>query len=510
MCAPAVPFAGPVLASGDTPFALSCSPINGVLYPNAEVEPHVAVNPRDPQNLIGVWQQDRWSNGGARGLVTAASLDGGRTWVRTAVPFSRCAGGTAANGGDFERASDPWVTFGPDGDAWQSALAITGGSLVAGSRNAITVGRSTDGGLTWSAPHALIDDGDQFFNDKEAITADPVDARYVYVTWDRLRRGGGGPSYLARTTDGGATWEAPREIHDPGSSSQTINNVPVVLDDGTLVVFFTRIDFADGRNVPTLQLMRSFDKGATFEQPRTIASMQGIGARDPETGEFVRAPGFIASFAAGPQRRLAAVWQDARFSGGLRDGIALSHSEDGGETWSAPVQVNRVSAAQAFVPNVAILPDGRLGVSYFDFRSNTPSASTLPTEFWLAQSADGMTWTERRLAGPFDLAIAPNANGLFIGDYMGLAARGDAFVSFYAKANDGNVANRTDVHVDIVPADGATTAKAAATYPAMVAGPAPVDDVLAAKIDAAVKAAMQRRVPGWQSPAQPLGPVQVD
>jgi hypothetical protein len=167
--------------------------------------------------------------------------------------------------------------------------------------------------------------------------------------------------------------------------------------------------------------------------------------------------------------------------------------------------VNRDSSVQAFVANVAILPDGRLGVSYFDFRSNTPSASALLTDFWLAQSTDGTTWTERRLAGTFDLAIAPNANGLFIGDYMGLSARGNGFVSLFAKANDGNVANRTDVHFDIVPADGAAGAKAATTYRASIArGPAPVDDVLAAKIDAAVKAAMQRRVPGWQSPAQPL------
>ena len=67
--------------------------------------------PQPRGNLIGVWQQDRWSNGGARGLRTAYSIDGGVTWGTAQAKFSRCTGGNAANGGDYARASDPWVTF---------------------------------------------------------------------------------------------------------------------------------------------------------------------------------------------------------------------------------------------------------------------------------------------------------------------------------------------------------------------------------------------------------------
>src|SRR4030088_2732486 len=58
--------------SGASPFATcAIQPLPGeVNYLNAEVEPWVAVNPRTPANIIGVWQQDRWQFGGARGLVT--------------------------------------------------------------------------------------------------------------------------------------------------------------------------------------------------------------------------------------------------------------------------------------------------------------------------------------------------------------------------------------------------------------------------------------------------------
>ena len=67
-----------------------------VNYPNTEVEPFVAVNPTDADNLIGVFQEDRWSDGGAHGLVAAYSLDGGNTWRESWARFSACAGGEFA------------------------------------------------------------------------------------------------------------------------------------------------------------------------------------------------------------------------------------------------------------------------------------------------------------------------------------------------------------------------------------------------------------------------------
>ena len=71
--------APPVRVSGPSPFA-SCTNIGpgtpgAVNYVNSEVEPWVAVNPADPLNIVGVWQQDRWSDGGARGLATGYSTE---------------------------------------------------------------------------------------------------------------------------------------------------------------------------------------------------------------------------------------------------------------------------------------------------------------------------------------------------------------------------------------------------------------------------------------------------
>ena len=444
-------------ATSGSPLAPGCDgvPATGTVFENSEVEPMLAINPVDPDNLIGVWQQDRWSNGGARGLLTGHSHDGGRTWTRTAAKFSRCTGGNAANGGDYQRATDPWVSFAADGTAYQIAVSFSGGEGQPGSTSAVLVSRSMDGGRTWSDPVTLIRDGPAAFNDKEAIAADPTDARFAYATWDRLA-GNAGPSYLARTTDGGANWEPARPIFDPGVNNQTLNNQIVVLPNGTLVNFFTLFN-----PDPKLAVIHSFDKGVTWSAPVVIAQAQALGVEDPETGVGVRDSAALGAIAVGKQGTLAVTWQDSRFSAGARDGIALSLSGDGGLTWSVPVRINTVPGVPAFSPTVAIRNDGTIGVTYYDFRNNTSDPSALQTDLWLAQSADGVTWIETHVAGPFDLSIAPNALGLFLGDYHALASTGTTFVPFYVQTNNGNAANPTDVFASLVTSMG-TAAKSTA------------------------------------------------
>lgn len=453
MCAPVVT-AGAAIetirVSQSSPFPAGCTAASGgVVYANAEVEPYLAVNPANPNNLIGVWQQDRWSNGGANGLVTGFSLDGGRTWAARRAPFSRCAGGS------YARASDPWVTFSPDGTAYQVALAFSGGARQPGSSSAVLVSRSFDGGDRWSEPLALTADGSAFFNDKESIAADPSDARYVYVVWDRLTSDNRGPTLLARTTDGGASWDTAREVYDPGTATHTINNQVVVLPDGTAVLFFTRLDArASGAEASDLVLMRSQDHGATWSAPIVVGSIATVGTRDPQTRTRIRDGSTLGSIAAGRNGQLAIAWQDARFGGPSHDGIAFSMSLDGGLTWSAPRGINAAPAAAAFMPAVTIRDDGAIGVTYYDLRNNTPDAATIWADFWLTQSTDGINWRERHVAGPFDLSLAPIADGLFVGDYHGLAHRGAGFMPLYATTDAATPQNRTDLYLSIVPEPG--------------------------------------------------------
>ncbi len=161
---------------------------DGEFFPDSEVEPWVAVDPRDKRHIVATWQQDRWSTGGARGIVTSVTFDGGLNW--TQVPLF---GLTPCTGSDeYLRASDPWLSFTPTGDLYHIALAVDDdlikvivGSAVQG-RSAMLVQKSTDGGFTWSLPVAIVDETFAGLHDKEAITADPFHGDVVYAVWDRL------------------------------------------------------------------------------------------------------------------------------------------------------------------------------------------------------------------------------------------------------------------------------------------------------------------------------------
>lgn len=181
--------------------------------------------------------------------------------------------------------------------------------------------------------------------------------------------------------------------------------------------------------------IRSEDAGVEWTGvPVVVAALQPVGTSVPGSTDRVRAGEIVPSSAVDGMGRLWVAWQDGRFSGFARDGIALARSDDGGLTFSAPVQVNGDASVQAFRPAVAGGPAGEVAVTYYDFRPWDPSVPGRAwTSFWLATSADGgATWTEEPLGGPFDLRSAPVAGGLFLGDYTGLVARRGGFHALFS------------------------------------------------------------------------------
>jgi hypothetical protein len=464
--------AGPLVqVSGTSPF-LACTADgtadqSGEVFLNSEVEPWIDVNPTNTSNVVGIWQQDRWSNGGARGLVTGVSQDGGTNWQEVVIP-----GITLCSGGIYDRATDPWVSFGPDGTLHQLALSFNDIAAPLDPRDfdhALLASRSTDGGLTWSTPIEVIRDLDaNVFNDKQSITADPTDADLVYAVWDRLvfpaserasvisgfvTAAFRGPAWFARSTDGGVTWEAAKQIYDPGQNDQTIGNQIVVLPDGTLVDVFNEIrnDNRGGHKGNNVALLLSTDQGISWSERIFVDQLGTIFITDPDTGDDVRTGDIIPEVAVDPASgALYVVWQDARFSDGQFDSIAFSQSLDGGLTWSDPIKVNLTPTnlppgnQQAFTPSVHVAADGTIAVTYYDFRNNTDAESLL-TDYFLVHChpadpggcTDSDNWGDevQITDTSFDMRLAPFANGFFTGDYEGLSSIGDSFTPFFSQSH---------------------------------------------------------------------------
>jgi hypothetical protein len=169
----------------------------------------------------------------------------------------------------------------------------------------------------------------------------------------------------------------------------------------------------------------------------------------------VRTGDIIPDFAVDRSSNLAtrgnlyAVWMDTRFNDSDHNDILLSRSTNGGISWGAPVVVDQTpKGVDAFTAAVDVDGDGRVGVTYYDFR-NDVAGGGLSTDLWLARSDDGgqhfLAADETRMTpASFDMRSAPYALGYFVGDYTGLSHSDDRFDSLWVGANDGSTTNKTD------------------------------------------------------------------
>ena len=456
----------PVLISGPSPYA-ACSAHDGSLtgrtYLDAEVEPQVAVH---GSNAVAVFHQDRKSNGGAHGIGVGFSTDGGASWAETPIALTACSPDTQPALSNMWRASDPWVSFGPDGIAYFSALSFN--LSVPNFANAVVAARSTDGGATWDhiqpIPGAIFQTADQS-TDKNSTTADPVRAGTAYTVWDTLlfptdnpddnphAQAYTGPAYFSKTTDGGKTWSQAKVIVDTGNRNQTIGNI-IVVDprNGTLYNFTDLIEspntpFRGTRSNALLAFVKSTDGGDTWTRPQVIAPFNSLGVIDPNTGRRARVGDGLEEVAIDPSNgKLYVVWESStnyqkqlkQSTGAWDDQILLATSSDGGATWTGPTVVHQLaSGLPTFTPTVAV-NGGRVAVTYYDSRNLQPGqTANWPTDYWVKYSTDGgANWgNEQHIAGSFDLSTAPVARGFFLGDYEALQPSGSGFMAVYVKTN---------------------------------------------------------------------------
>ena len=443
-------------------------------YPNAEVEPHVAVDPTNPRHLVGSMQQDRWNDGGSNGLTNVVSTDGGSTWALASKQpaFSMCEGAASGSAGFFNRATDPWISFSADGKVVYSISdSFNADGPGFGGASSIIVSRSLDGGTSWQAPvTARLDTSTQVLNDKESVTADPLLTGDAYAVWDQLVSPQShanpsaflhsiafrGPAYFSRTADKGASWSQGRIIFDPGQNDQTIGNQVVVptagpaagmlIDTFDLIVnkggkcpFRPGGLHCNGGSTFIPAVISSRDGGDTWSAPVPI-DVQQVG-HVSIGGQAVRSSDELPEFTVNPVNgTIYAVWQDSRFSASGASKIAFTQSTDGGLTWSPTIRIDQSPGdTPAFVPQIHVASDGTVGLLYYDLEHATAASPGLADAF-IAHCHAGCSapasWAaggETRLSttGSFDYTTAPNAGGLFLGDYDGLTASGAVFKAFF-------------------------------------------------------------------------------
>lgn len=351
--------------------------------------PALAVHPDDPATVVMAVGDSR--NGGC-GL--RVSRDGGLSWA-TAVPD------LLPDDADFcyQRPLFPVMApaFASDGTLY---VAMPASSTETGHPNGpidMLVARTDDlgqtvetvtvaeGGRVTVDPADFGQEGEPgqalIWHKAPSLAVDPNDPDKVYLgmrwnVWgtDLQPFPGDVPfrPYVVTSEDGGETWGEPTDIVANAGGEEVygaLNHDLVVAPDGTVYSFSreTPAPVAAGETPPDRRLLmfKSSDGGQTWETVVFLDDVENFSAPyagvDPRNGNL-----YVVYGAPSPE---------APEDGPAPEEIFFSGSDDGGETWSAPVQITDDSDApdtlgESTEAGISVAPNGRIDVAWHDFRND--------------------------------------------------------------------------------------------------------------------------------------------
>ncbi|MGB7135834.1 MAG: sialidase family protein [Acidobacteriaceae bacterium] len=386
-------------------------------HPGTWSEPGLAVNPLNPQQVVAVYQ-----------YIAQASYSGdaGRTW--------KASTGVAAP--NYKNSGDVSTVFDNKGHALICYISFDKLGTVnywghGATRNGIFVRRSLDGGAAWEPELRTVVSQPSMpgvpFEDKPYLVADTSKsspyAGNLYIGWTRWTLTDS-RLLFSRSTDDGLTWSAPIEISPVRGLPRDDNGALEGFDgavgpDGTLYSVWATTD--------DIVFTKSYDGGKTFSRIRNIVttapSMFALDGME-------RANGFpqIAIDPRGGRKGgpIYVTWSDYR--NGDVDVFCIV-SKDHGRSWSKPIRVNNDplhDGADQFFQWLAVDPvSGAVNVAFYDRRRDPEDRVQIVA---LARSTDqgakfsNYAWTTT----PF------NPQGVFMGDYIGLAAWGNRVYGAWA------------------------------------------------------------------------------
>ena len=414
---------------------------------SAHNSPTLVRNPRDDRNLVVTNRIDSPDFS----CAVHVSRDAGTTWKPTRV---------AIPPGPGRKCYAPDAAFAADGTLHVAYVTLQGRGNTPSS---LWVASSRDGGRTLGTPRRVA--GPLTFQIR--IAADPRRAGTVYVSWLQAREVGtlrftsGNPIVVARSDDRGRRWTRPVRASSP-ARSRVLAPSPVVGPEGELYVLYLDVrddtlDYEGGHEAVggppyggrfSLVLARSTDRGATW-------------AESVVDDEVVPTRRFIAFLPPFPtlalDRRSGKLY--VAFEDG-RDGdpdVRLWSLAPGASDWSGPVRVNdtpRRDGTDQYLPKLAVAPDGRVDVVYYDRRDD--EGTNVFNDVSLQSSSDeGRSFGPRAVLSDtaFDsrLGFGNERDLADIGSRLALVADDDGATAVWSDTRSGTEASiKQDLYVAVV------------------------------------------------------------
>ncbi len=305
----------------------------------------------------------------------------------------------------------------------------------------------SDNGNTWTSVQAVENDG--MLCDKNHLWIDnSLSSPYVgnlYNAWTDIEGDNDANIEFVYSNDNGLSYSSPINIssavnagsHNQGVNIQTGN-------DGEVYAVWTIYDSWPADET-ALGFAKSTDGGQTFDNAtRIIENIRGV--RNSGTIANMRANSFpvmAVDISGGTyNENIYIVWTNRGEPGvnaGSNISVYMIKSDNQGNTWSEPIRVNQgafESNMQSWLPWITCDPvTGVLSCIFYDNRNTEINMA----ETWVSNSYDGgETWEDFKIS---DVAFTPSPiAGLsadYMGDYLGIAARGGYVYPVWTDNRDG-------------------------------------------------------------------------
>ena len=390
----------------------------------------------DPNNILHVLNSNNsrgWDGSSATtgyGASYFNSYNGGYGWSGS----YQGAGGT--------NKGDPAACIGTNGRQYIGSISLGRGQGVGYS----------DNGTSWTYVTVGADLTYPDLLDKNHLWIDNTtssQAGNLYDAWTRFESGHANDVEIefSRSTNDGVTWSAPYQISSnvsAGNHNQGVN----ICCNNTGWVFATWViydDWSTGNyGEDAIAFARSNNGGASFFPAQRIHdNILGIrpspySPTTNPTGKNMRVnsfPSMAIDVSGGTYNgHQYIVWANVGVPGtntGTNVSIYMIKSINGGTAWSTPIRVNQGTSANgyaSFFPWITCDPvTGNLFCIFYDDRDLGSASSAVET--WLAYSFDGgLTWDDFKISDvSFTPAPVPGLAAGYFGDYLGVTAR-DNFV----------------------------------------------------------------------------------